>query len=83
MFLFPHGGKPIIGRITPAEQLCRVIELFLEQYDFGIRVSVDVANKGVACAIGMVRLLEYDLPVGRLVGINVDVAKSVVVGVVA
>ena len=47
-----------------------------------MRVIVDIADEGITGAKALDGFLENDLPVRRLVGIEIDRAKGMVVGVV-
>ena len=84
MLELPNGLQPVLWSVMPAVDVHWAVGLLLfKEHDFGIRIGIDVSDERVACAKALDGLLEKNLPIGRFVGIKIDGAHGVVVGVVA
>ena len=57
--------------------------MLFKKDNLGMRVIVDIADEGIAGAKALDGFLENDLSIRRLIGIEIDRAHGMVVGVVA
>ena len=54
VLLLPNSRQTASWHKSPAEKVRWAVQLFLQQYDFRIDVIVNIANKRITGAIGMV-----------------------------